>query len=47
MEEPHKPDIEKNGETIKQQFQTLDTEDNNGKIWRIGYMKVYLDLSLY
>ncbi|XP_058206113.1 bidirectional sugar transporter SWEET3 isoform X2 [Rhododendron vialii] len=32
MEEPHKPDIEKNGEKIKQQFQTLDTEDNNGKI---------------
>ncbi|KAI8564974.1 hypothetical protein RHMOL_Rhmol03G0224500 [Rhododendron molle] len=32
IEEPHKPDIEKNGEKIKQQFQTLDTEENNGKI---------------
>ncbi|KAF7147978.1 hypothetical protein RHSIM_Rhsim03G0199300 [Rhododendron simsii] len=32
MVEPHKPDIEKNGEKIKQPFQTLDTEDNNSKI---------------
>ncbi|KAH7854419.1 hypothetical protein Vadar_013561 [Vaccinium darrowii] len=31
MEEPHKQDIEKNGEKAEQQLQSMDNEDNNGK----------------
>lgn len=45
MAEPHKPDIENSGEKTKQQWQSMDTEDNNGKVWRIGYMNVYFDPS--
>ncbi|KAH7854305.1 hypothetical protein Vadar_012263 [Vaccinium darrowii] len=32
MNEPHKPDIEKNGEKAEQQLQSMDNEDNNGKV---------------